>query len=231
MLQMKSVTKQYRHRGQSVTALDNVSIGIGRGDFVAVVGPSGCGKSTLLLMLGGMLSPTSGRVLLTDTSIYDLNVDERASLRTKNVGFVFQTFNLIGYLTALENVQIPMYLAGLDEVAQEERAVNLLQRVGLGDRLHHKPSELSVGQQQRVALARMLANDPAIILADEPTGNLDPDTSGQVVQYFEEFNQEGKTIVMVTHDPRAAARAKRTLRLADGQIVTAEQPGGRLHVA
>lgn len=231
MLKMDCVTKQYRHRGQYVTALDNVSIGIGRGDFVAVVGPSGCGKSTLLLMLGGMLSPTSGRVSLDGESIYDLNADQRAGLRTKNVGFVFQTFNLVSYLTALENVQIPMYLAGLDEAAHDERAVNLLKRVGLGDRLHHKPSELSVGQQQRVALARMLANDPAIILADEPTGNLDPDTSCQVIQYFEEFNQEGKTIVMVTHDPRAAARAKRTLRLADGQIVAAEKPGGHLHVA
>jgi putative ABC transport system ATP-binding protein len=231
MLKMESVTKRYRHRGQYVTALDNVSVTIGRGDFVSVVGPSGCGKSTLLLMLGGMLSPTSGRVWLDGASLYDVNADARAGLRTKNVGFVFQTFNLVSYLTALENVQIPMYLAGLNETAQQERAVQLLQRVGLGDRLHHKPCELSVGQQQRVALARMLANDPEVILADEPTGNLDPETSCQVIGYFEEFNQEGKTVVMVTHDPRAAARAKRTLRLSDGQIVEADKPGGRLHVA
>jgi putative ABC transport system ATP-binding protein len=231
MLKMDTVTKKYRHRGELVTALDNASVTINQGDFVSVVGPSGCGKSTLLLMLGGMLSPTSGRVLLDGQSIYDLNSDQRAGLRTKNVGFVFQTFNLIGYLTALENVQIPMYLAGLDEVAQEERATRLLERVGLGDRLHHKPCELSVGQQQRVALARMLANDPAVILADEPTGNLDPDTSRQVIGYFEEFHQEGKTVVIVTHDPRAAARAKCTLRLTDGKIVAAEKRGGRLHVA
>jgi putative ABC transport system ATP-binding protein len=231
MLKMDKVTKRYRHRGEFVTALDNASVTIPKGDFVSVVGPSGCGKSTLLLMLGGMLSPTSGRVLLEGQSIYDLKSDARAGLRTKNVGFVFQTFNLVGYLTALENVQIPMYLAGLDEAAQEERAANLLDRVGLGDRLHHKPCELSVGQQQRVALARMLANDPAVILADEPTGNLDPETSQQVIGYFEEFNQEGKTIVMVTHDPRAAERSKRTLRLTGGRILAAEEPGGRFHVA
>jgi putative ABC transport system ATP-binding protein len=214
-----------------VTALDNVSVTIGKGDFVSVVGPSGCGKSTLLLMLGGMLSPTAGRVLLDGESIYDLTADQRAGLRTRNVGFVFQTFNLVSYLTALENVQVPMYLAGLDDAAQQERAESLLKRVGLGDRLYHKPCELSVGQQQRVALARMLANDPAVILADEPTGNLDPDTSRQVIGYFEEFNQEGKTVVMATHDPRAAERAKCTLRLTEGQIVSAEKQGARLHVA
>jgi putative ABC transport system ATP-binding protein len=228
---MEQVTKRYRHRGDFVTALDSVSVEIAQGDFVSIVGPSGCGKSTLLLMLGGMLSPSAGRVLLSGTSIYDLDTDQRAALRTRNVGFVFQSFHLVGYLTALENVQIPMFLAGQEELAQEQRATELLQRVGLGDRLHHKPCELSVGQQQRVALARMLANDPAVILADEPTGNLDPETSRQVIGYFEEFNREGKTIVMVTHDPRAAERATRTLRLTAGKIVTEEEPGGRLHVA
>ncbi|MGI6417655.1 MAG: ABC transporter ATP-binding protein [Thermoguttaceae bacterium] len=231
MLKMDKVTKKYLHRGEYVTALDNASITIRKGDFVSVVGPSGCGKSTLLLMLGGMLSPTSGHVLLDGESIYELNADQRAGLRTTNVGFVFQTFNLVGYLTALENVQIPMFLAGVDNATQEERAANLLARVGLGDRIHHKPCELSVGQQQRVALARMLANDPSVILADEPTGNLDPDTSRQVISYFEEFNQEGKTIVMVTHDPRAAERAKRTLRLTGGKIVASDKHGGQLHVA
>jgi putative ABC transport system ATP-binding protein len=231
MLTMEKVTKKYRHRGDDVIALDNANVNIHQGDFVSVVGPSGCGKSTLLLMLGGMLSPTSGRVLLQGESLYDLKADQRAGLRTRNVGFVFQTFNLVSYLTALENVQIPMYLAGVDEAEQEERAASLLNRVGLGDRLHHKPCELSVGQQQRVALARMLANDPALILADEPTGNLDPETSQQVIGFFEEFNREGKTIVMVTHDPRAAARAKRTLRLSAGKILAADEPGGRLHVA
>ena len=224
MLRMENVSKSYKHRGQVVKALDGATIHIPRGDFVSVVGPSGSGKSTLLLMLGGMLSPSSGRVLLDDQSIYDLNSDRRARLRKQNVGFVFQTFNLIPYLSALENVQIPLYLAGLKDGAQEKRATALLERVGLGDRLDHKPRELSVGQQQRVALARMLANDPAIILADEPTGNLDPDTSRQIIGFFEEFNREGRTIVMVTHDPEAAARAKKKLKLDGGKIV-ARQTG------
>jgi putative ABC transport system ATP-binding protein len=228
---MEEVSKSYQHRGQIVKALDGATIDIPQGDFVSIVGPSGSGKSTLLLMLGGMLSPSNGSVFLKDQSIYDLNSDHRARLRKEHIGFVFQTFNLVPYLTALENVQVPMFLAGLDDKSQGERATALLERVGLGDRLDHKPTELSVGQQQRVALARMLANDPAVILADEPTGNLDPQTADQVIGFFEEFNEEGRTIVMVTHDPKAAQRARRTLRLADGQIVD-DQVGDRtLHVA
>jgi putative ABC transport system ATP-binding protein len=220
MLKMENVSKSYQHRGQTVTALDNATVQIPRGDFVSVVGPSGSGKSTLLLMLGGMLSPTGGRVLLEDQSIYDLNPNDRARFRRQKVGFVFQTFNLVTYLSALENVKVPMFLAKMEDSAQEERAVALLERVGLGDRLHHKPCELSVGQQQRVALARMLANDPTVILADEPTGNLDPETSRQIISFLEEFNGEGRTIVMVTHDPRAARRAKRLLKLTRGTIAS-----------
>jgi len=219
MLRMKEVSKSYPHRGQVVKALDGATAHIADGDYVSIVGPSGSGKSTLLLMLGGMLSPSSGRVLLRGESIYDLTSDGRARLRKANIGFVFQTFNLVPYLTALENVQVPLFLAGVDEKTHKGKATALLERVGLGDRLDHKPTELSVGQQQRVALARMLANDPAVILADEPTGNLDPETADQMIGFFEEFNREGRTIVMVTHDPRAAARAKRTLRLAEGCIV------------
>jgi putative ABC transport system ATP-binding protein len=218
MLRMENVSKSYRHRGQAVKALDNATLHIPAGDFVSVVGPSGSGKSTLLLMLGGMLSPTQGRVLLEANSVYDLSASERAKMRREKVGFVFQTFNLVSYLTALENVQVPLFLAKIDEKAQKERATALLERVGLADRLDHKPGELSVGQQQRVALARMLANDPAVILADEPTGNLDPETSQQIIGFLEEFHAEGKTIIMVTHDPRAAKRAKRTLRLQNGTI-------------
>ena len=223
MLKMEEVSKTYLHRGQVIKALDGATLDIAKGDFVSVVGPSGSGKSTLLLMLGGMLSPSSGRVLLDGRSIYGLNSDGRARLRKENIGFVFQTFNLVPYLTALENVQLPLYLAGLDDDAQADKATALLERVGLGDRLDHKPSELSVGQQQRVALARMLANDPAVILADEPTGNLDPETSQQVIQFFEQFNDEGRTVVMVTHDPKAAERAKRTLRLLSGGIVAVDE--------
>jgi putative ABC transport system ATP-binding protein len=222
MLKMENVSKSYRHRGQLVTALDNATVHIPRGDFVSLVGPSGSGKSTLLLMLGGMLSPSQGRVLMEDQSVYDMPASDRARLRREKVGFVFQTFNLITYLSALENVKIPMFLAKVEDDAQEERAVALLERVGLGDRLHHKPCELSVGQQQRVALARMLANNPAVILADEPTGNLDPETSRQIIGFLEEFNEEGRSIVMVTHDPRAAERAKRTLRLQAGSIIAQE---------
>jgi putative ABC transport system ATP-binding protein len=220
MLKMENVTKNYKHRGALVTALNGATVQIKPGDFISVVGPSGSGKSTLLLMLGGMLSPTSGKVLLDGQSLYDLNTNQRAHFRKKKVGFVFQTFNLIPYLTALENVSVPLFLAKEEANAQRERATSLLERVGLGDRIHHKPSELSVGQQQRVALARMLANDPAVILADEPTGNLDPETSQQVIRFFEEFNAEGKTIVMVTHDPRAAERARHTLRITNGTILS-----------
>ena len=166
MLRMDSVSKKYLHRGQYVTALDNASVSIPKGDFVSLVGPSGSGKSTLLLMLGGMLSPTSGQVYLDDQSLYALSPNGRAELRKQKLGFVFQTFNLVPYLTALENVQVPLYLAGVEADAQRDQAMALLERLGLGERIHHKPCELSVGQQQRVALARMLANDPAVVLAD-----------------------------------------------------------------
>ncbi len=231
MLKMENVSKIYRHRGQSVTALNGANAEIRDGDFVSIVGPSGSGKSTLLLMLGGMLSPSSGRVLLDGQSIYDLDANARAQLRKQKIGFVFQTFNLVPYLTALENVQVPLFLSKIDEKEQQTRAAALLERVGLGDRIHHKPSELSIGQQQRVALARMLANDPAVILADEPTGNLDPETSQQVIDFLENVNAEGRTIVMVTHDPRAAERAKRILRLDRGAIVSEKVGKNSRHVA
>jgi putative ABC transport system ATP-binding protein len=217
-MRLEAVSKSYLHRGRTVAALDQASLEIAPGDFVAVVGPSGSGKSTLLLVLGGMLSPSTGRVFLNGRSLYDLSPNERADLRRKTIGFVFQTFNLVPYLTALENVQIPLFLAGLDEAAQKQRATALLGRVGLGDRLDHKPPELSIGEQQRVALARVLANDPEIILADEPTGNLDPATGQQILDLLAEMNREGRTVVMVTHDPRAAARARQMLRLQDGRI-------------
>lgn len=223
MLTMENVTKLYKHRRSDVYALQDANVEIGTGEFVSIVGPSGSGKSTLLLMLGGMLSPTSGKVTLQGTSLYDLSPNERARMRKQHVGFVFQSFNLVPYLTALENVMIPLFLAGAANDAQESRATELLERVGLGDRLDHKPSELSIGQQQRVALARMLANDPQLILADEPTGNLDPDTSSMVLEFFEQFISEGRTIVMVTHDPRAAERARRKLRIDGGRIVEDKQ--------
>jgi len=223
MLTMETVTKVYNHRGPAVTVLNDVNLEIPQGDFVSIVGPSGSGKSTLLLAMGGMLSPSSGRVELDGESVYDLAPDRRAALRGRKIGFVFQTFNLVPYLSALENVQVPLFLAGFGEGDQRSQAAALLERFGLGDRLEHKPSELSVGQQQRVALARMLANDPSVILADEPTGSLDPETSAQVMEFLDETNREGRTVVMVTHDPQVARRAKRTLRLDSGRIRNEEQ--------
>lgn len=219
MLKVKSVSKIYKTRGQEVKAIDNVSLEIPKGDFVSIIGPSGSGKSSLLLMLGGMLSPSLGKVFIDDESLYDLNPNQIAALRRKKIGFVFQTFNLIPYLSAIQNVQLPLLLGGLHEKDQIEKAQYLLERVGLKDRMDHKPSELSVGQQQRTALARMLANNPSIILADEPTGNLDPEMCQTVIKFLIELNNEGRTIVMVTHDMKIANLAKRSIIISKGGTV------------
>jgi putative ABC transport system ATP-binding protein len=189
-----------------------------KGDYLALVGPSGSGKTTLLLSLGGLIHPTSGKVVVDGVSIYDLKPADRIELRRYKIGFLFQTFNLIPYLTALENTQVPLMIAGKSCEEQEEVAKSTLERVGLGDRLHHKPSELSIGKQQRVALARTLANSPSMILADEPTGNSDPATVDSVAGMLRELNDEGITIVMVTHDPRMAAHAGRVEKPVDGRI-------------
>ena len=218
-IRLDKVSKDYECRGQIIKALDRVTLEIPEGDFVSLIGPSGSGKTTLLLMLGGMLSPSNGTISLEGQSLYDLTPAKRAHLRRQKLGFVFQTFNLVPYLTAMENVQVPLLIAGLSESAQKKKAKHLLERVGLGDRFDHKPSELSVGQQQRVALARMMANEPDIILADEPTGNLDPDTGKRIIGFLEELNRDGKTVVMVTHDPRAAEKTKNTFELREGTIV------------
>lgn len=220
MIALESVSKRFQHRGKTVDALANVTLEIHKGDFVAIIGPSGSGKSTFLHLVGGMLSPTEGKVRIENDSLYELTSDERSALRKKKIGFVFQTFNLVPYLTALENVQVPLVLAGLPEEEQKRRAEALLDRLGLSDRFDHKPRELSVGQQQRVALARMLANDPVLILADEPTGNLDPETADSIMEFLTQLNAEGRTVVMVTHDMRLADRAKRSLRLHSGKLVS-----------
>jgi len=166
-----------------------------------------------------LIHPSVGKVNIDGASIYDLDIKERATFRLRNLGFVFQTFNLIPYLTALENVQIPLSLAGNTNGNQTERATELLEKLGLGDRLNHKPRELSIGQQQRVAIARALANNPKIIMADEPTGNLDPNTTNETVAYLNSLNQTGITVVMVTHNPGVAKCAQRTLRLVDGRVM------------
>jgi putative ABC transport system ATP-binding protein len=228
VLKMKAVSKHYNHRGQLVKAMDGVDLDVEKGEFVSIVGPSGSGKSTLLLTLGGMLTPSNGCVWLNGQSLYDMAPDERARTRRQKIGFVFQTFNLVPYLTSVENVQVPLMLAGTDEASQRRVATSLLERVGLADRLNHKPSELSVGQQQRVALARMLANDPEVVLADEPTGSLDPDTTQQITEFLVALNAEGRTIVMVTHNQDSAARAQRMLWLVDGRIYS-EKPRKESH--
>ena len=218
MVRAENVTKRYQRREGPVLALDDVSLEVARGEFVSIMGPSGCGKSTLLLTLGCLIRPSEGKVWLNGRSVYDLNHKEAAALRLNTIGFVFQTFNLVPYLTALENVQIPLYLSGLTPAEQRARAEELLLKVGLGDRLSHKPSELSVGQQQRVALARTLANRPRLILADEPTGNLDPALAEEMLDHLQDLHKQGVTVLMVTHDPRMAARAQRQLRLVDGRM-------------
>ena len=214
------LTKYIRRKDGEVVAINNVSLDIPSGDFVSIIGPSGSGKSSLLLMLGGMLSPSSGQVFVDEVSLDDLKPDEIADLRQKKIGFVFQTFNLIPYLSAIQNVQVPLLLQGMNAEAQMEKATYLLKRVGLEDRMDHKPSELSVGQQQRIALARMLANDPSIILADEPTGNLDPAMGQTVMNFLTELNQEGRTIVMVTHDMKIANQAKRSVTISKGGVLS-----------
>jgi putative ABC transport system ATP-binding protein len=218
MLRLEDLSKVYSRRGCEVAALRGASLEIAAGDYVAIVGPSGSGKTTLLSLLGGMLSPTTGRVWLDGASLYDLSPTVRTRQRREKIGFVFQTFNLVPYLTAAENVQVPLYLSGVPANLQRQRAAALLERVGLSDRLDHKPCELSIGQQQRVALARTVANGPPVILADEPTGNLDPESRQRVLDFLDELHAQRHTIVMVTHDPAAAERAQRKLALCDGVV-------------
>lgn len=219
MFRMESVRKVYSRRGVEVTALQAENLDISPGSYAAIVGPSGSGKTTLLSMLGGMLSPTHGRIFLNEQSLYDLSVSERARVRREQIGFVFQAFNLVPYLSALENVQVPLCLRGDSANRQRSTAIALLERVGLAERVHHRPAELSIGQQQRVALARTLANSPSIVLADEPTGNLDPESRSVVLDFFDDIHRDGCTIVMVTHDPVAAKRAHSLLRIDRGSIV------------
>jgi len=219
MIKIENLSKIYNSKGSSVLALSEVSLSIEKGEFVSIVGPSGSGKTTLLLCMGGLIHPSSGKVNVEGTSIYDLDFKKRAIFRLRNLGFVFQTFNLIPYLTALENVQIPISLARTSDGTQLQKATGLLEKLGLVNRFNHKPRELSIGEQQRVAIARALANNPKIIFADEPTGNLDPDTTNETVGYLKLLNQAGVTVVMVTHNPGVAEQAKRKVRLVAGRLI------------
>jgi len=219
MLVARHLTKQYRSGEHELTVLRDVNFSIPQGAFVAIVGPSGSGKTTLLGLLAGLDTPTTGTVLLDEADLGTMDEDARARLRGEKVGFVFQSFQLIPTLTAVENVQVPLELRG--DAGAEERASDLLRRVGLADRLHHFPTQLSGGEQQRVAIARAFSNAPRILFADEPTGNLDSDTGGRIVELLESLNREsGSTIVLVTHDLSLASHAQRIIRLSDGRVVS-----------
>jgi putative ABC transport system ATP-binding protein len=219
MLEARQLTKEYQSGDRRIAVLRDVGFSIPSGAFVAIVGPSGSGKTTLLGLLAGLDVPTSGSVLMDGDDLGKLSEDRRAQLRGAKVGFVFQSFQLIPTLTALENVQVPLELRGDD--GAPARARDLLARVGLADRAHHFPNQLSGGEQQRVAIARAFSNAPRLLFADEPTGNLDSDTGGHVVELLETLNREsGTTIVLVTHDLALAGRSQRIIRLADGVVIS-----------
>ena len=213
----RDLTRDYRTGRTRVRALRSVSIVVPQGDFVAVTGPSGSGKSTLLHLLGGVDTPTSGEVVFLGRELARMSVEERAALRLDQVGLVFQRFHLLPMLTALENVELPLAAARVPRKERRKRARAVLERVALADRLHHRPGELSGGQCQRVAIARALANEPALVLADEPTGELDRTTSRQVLALFQSLNAEGTTLVVATHDLELAAGAKRSIEVVDGR--------------
>lgn len=205
---------------ETINALESISIGIDKGEYVAFMGPSGSGKSTLMNIIGCLDTPTSGSYVLNNNDVSDLTENELAEIRNKEIGFVFQTFNLLPRATSLENVALPLVYAGLSKSDREEKAMMALEGVGLGDRYSHKPNELSGGQRQRVAIARALVNDPSIILADEPTGNLDSKTSYSIMDLFRELHEKGNTIIMVTHEEDIAEYSHRIVRLRDGLVET-----------
>ena len=211
--------KEYVLKSETVRALRGVTFDVPEGDYVAIMGPSGSGKSTLLNMLGCLDQPTSGSLWLGSDDAAKMNDDQLADIRSQRIGFVFQAYNLIQQLTVVENIQVPLFYQGKSLTKkQKEKSIELAHLVGLGERLTHRPTQLSGGQQQRVAIARSLVNDPFFILADEPTGNLDSRTAEEILQLFEKLNNEGKTIILVTHEDEVSKRAKRVVRLKDGRL-------------
>jgi putative ABC transport system ATP-binding protein len=214
------LTREYDMGSELVRALRGVSVQIQKNEYVAVMGPSGSGKSTLMNLIGCLDTPTSGEYWLNGQKVSDLGDDELARIRNKEIGFVFQTFNLLPRADALHNVELPLIYAGMSARTRRERAAHALERVGLGDRMDHKPNELSGGQRQRVAIARALVNEPSILLADEPTGNLDSTTSSEIMAVFAELHHQGQTVVMVTHEQDIAAHAARVITLRDGVVAT-----------
>jgi putative ABC transport system ATP-binding protein len=225
VIRLENVTKTYIMGEQEVHAMQDVSMSIEEGLFCAVMGPSGSGKSTMLNLLGCLDRPTSGRYILANEDVSTLNDDKLSDIRLKYLGFVFQSFNLIPQLTVRENIELPLFYLGWDEDASAKHATEIAEQVGLTERLAHRPTELSGGQQQRVAVARALANDPKIILADEPTGNLDTATGAQIMELLCDLSRQGKTIIMVTHEAHIAAHATRRIHMLDGRIDRIEDDG------
>ena len=218
IVDIRRVSKIYRMGDAEVRALDDVTLSFEEGEYVAIMGPSGSGKSTLLNLLGCLDRPTLGNYLLGGQDVSTMTDDELSEIRSRRLGFIFQSYNLIPQLTVLENMEVPLYYQGVPEAESRERALAMAKLVGLGERVNHKPSELSGGQQQRAAIARALTNHPLVLLADEPTGNLDSATGKEILALLEDLHREGRTIIMVTHDDHVAARSSRVVRMADGHV-------------
>ena len=220
IIELHDVHKVYDMGAEKVRALNGVDLAIARGEYVAIMGPSGSGKSTMMNLLGCLDTPSTGSYILNGTAVEKLNDQELAAIRNKEIGFVFQTFNLLARTDALQNVELPLIYAGIPKKERRERAQRALARVGLTDRAHHLPNELAGGQRQRVAIARALVNDPSILLADEPTGNLDTATSTDIMNLFDELHSQGNTVILVTHEADIAAHADRKIVLRDGKVLT-----------